>query len=228
MNRMKSLTLFCNCLVFLSFTHVNAQLKVTSTGSVGINFNLPSVNDRLHVEGRTRFSNWTDVFIDWTGMCCGSPVIYPELDWYLQIGKPDKKISIFYLDGNELSRINGQYMDKTMPVILNLSMFCLSGSKHPPVNSNTQFPTSFDIDYLKIYKLKTNNNTCNQNVTLITPSDFNNYVYNVKNNISIGNGTTAVTVPSNIVLRASNEITINNNFEVPLGTEFTAQITSCY
>jgi len=62
-----------------------AQLTFTNDRRLGIN-RTPAFT--LDVEGTARFSSWTDVILDWTnGECCGVPVLYPERDWYLQIGR---------------------------------------------------------------------------------------------------------------------------------------------
>lgn len=63
--------------------NMNAQLKVTNVGRIGIGNNSPQY--KLDLEGTMRISNWTDVIIDWSGLC-SSPSIYPQTDWYLQLG----------------------------------------------------------------------------------------------------------------------------------------------
>jgi len=91
---MKKIALFF-ALLFMT-TMAMSQVKVATNGNVGIAF--PNPTDKLHVEGSVRISAWTDILFDWTGKCCGSPVIYPETDWYLQLGKLNKKIGSIYVD----------------------------------------------------------------------------------------------------------------------------------
>lgn len=98
---MKKLILSC-CIFFATYYNTFAQLKVLSNGNVGINNSSPAY--RLDIEGTGRFSNWTDVLIDWTGMC-GGPVIYPQSDWYLQLGKSDKRIGAIFANGMHISNI---------------------------------------------------------------------------------------------------------------------------
>jgi archaellum component FlaC len=78
-------------LVSTSFTY--AQLKVMSSGNVGINNSNPAY--RLDIEGTGRFSGWTDILINWTGDYTGA-VIFPENDCYLQLGKSGKRLNHVY------------------------------------------------------------------------------------------------------------------------------------
>jgi len=90
---MKKTLLFFTLLSFT--TVVSAQLKVTTNGKVGIGTNNPA--EKLHVVGPSIFNGvvkidfWTDIIVDWSGYS-SSPVIYPENDWYLQLGRPDKQL----------------------------------------------------------------------------------------------------------------------------------------
>lgn len=92
---MKKIILLC-ILSAITLFSATAQLKVTSTGNVGINNSTPQY--RLDVEGTARYSNWTDSYIDWTGLC-SSPVLFPENDWYLQLGKSNKRIGNMFIYG---------------------------------------------------------------------------------------------------------------------------------
>jgi hypothetical protein len=87
-------------------------------------------------------------------------------------------------------------------------------------------PDTFEVDYVRVYKLRFDN-YCSTNETI---TNFTNYQSNtVKKNITIS-GTSPITVPGNstIILRAHNEITINGDFSVPLGSEFGTLISACY
>ncbi len=87
--------LFVICTTILLKTHINAQVKYIN-GKFGINNANPSYS--LDLEGQARFSNWTDVYLDWSGSC-SSPVIYPQTDWYLQLGKDSRKLGTMYIYG---------------------------------------------------------------------------------------------------------------------------------
>ena len=69
--------------------------KLSFYSSVGYSFFVGSASGS---GGSFRISDWTDIVMDWTGKCCGSPVIYPSSDWYLQLGKEDKRIGTTYTD----------------------------------------------------------------------------------------------------------------------------------
>ncbi len=156
-------------------------------------------------------------------------------DWHVWGCEWNSDKVIYYLDNREIWRYeipSNSTLHQPMHLILNLAINPLSNTNtwELPPSSNTSitpFPGDLVVDYVKIYKLKTNSNTCTENVTVY---DFTTYTADVKNNIIVGNGSTAVSVPSSssVILRASNEITITNNFTVPAGSEFGAFITPCY
>lgn len=87
--RKLSLIIFFNCIVII----VNAQLKVSSYGDVGIGTSSPQYKLDLFLgEDRTaRIRTWTDVYINNTGNC-GGVCIYPNDDFYLQLGKQGYKV----------------------------------------------------------------------------------------------------------------------------------------
>lgn len=55
--------------------------------------------DRFLIEGANfRFNQWTDVILNYdSGYCCSTPVLYPENDWYLQLGTPSKFLGNAYI-----------------------------------------------------------------------------------------------------------------------------------
>jgi len=75
--------------------HVEGNSFLNGRVSMGLN-NTAYPEYRLWVEGRVRFSAWTDIIFDWSGNS-SSPIMYPEADYYLQIGKSDKRIGHLYL-----------------------------------------------------------------------------------------------------------------------------------
>jgi hypothetical protein len=109
----------------------NAQLKVLPNGNVGIGVN--NSTHKLQVDGTVRISAWTDIVFDWTGKCCGSPVIYPSADWYLQLGKSDKKIGTAYFDmlyynvmyklSDERAKENIRLLDSPLEKIMRISVY---------------------------------------------------------------------------------------------------------
>lgn len=86
------------CLILLLTNSLTAfaQLKVNNIGYIGIGNNNPAY--KLDVEGSFRYSAWTDVIMDWTGLA-SSPAIVPERDWYLQLGKQNRRLGNIFVCG---------------------------------------------------------------------------------------------------------------------------------
>lgn len=80
------------------------------------------------------------------------------------------------------------------------------------ISSSTILPYYYDIDYVRVYQLR-----CDENTTINEILDFNNYEYGVKKSITLSGLTT---LPNDTItfLRAKEFIKIQNDFEVPLGT----------
>lgn len=75
----------------------NAQIKVNNNGYVGIGTTNPT--QKLDVNfygGIVKFSSWTNVFLDGSGMY-GAPCIYPSQDWYLQLGRSGKCVGTIFV-----------------------------------------------------------------------------------------------------------------------------------
>jgi beta-glucanase (GH16 family) len=94
-------------------------------------------------------------------------------------------------------------------------------------NSNTPWPQIYSIDYFHYYQL--NMSYCGTDATINSNSDLANFQYGVRRNITIGNGSSSISlnVGDNITLRTSNTLTINGNFTVPLGSVLNIIPTPC-
>jgi hypothetical protein len=102
---------FIVIIAFVSFTlKGNSQISVLSNGNVGINNSNPTY--KLDVGGTARIHNWTDIIIDCTGFCCSTPVIYPQNDWYLQLGKSDKRVGTIFVSGIHYGSLWGDSDEK--------------------------------------------------------------------------------------------------------------------
>ncbi|MBN2894134.1 MAG: tail fiber domain-containing protein [Bacteroidales bacterium] len=77
-----------------SCTFAYSQLKVSSTGNVGIATSNPSY--KLDVEGTMRFSAWADLIVNWNGPY-SAPQLLPERSWYFFIGNSTRKIGHFFV-----------------------------------------------------------------------------------------------------------------------------------
>lgn len=97
-----------------------------------------------------------------------------------------------------------------MAVLMNLDLY---GS-----NPNLSFPSTheFRIKRIKYYKLAC---ACNQDALITNSIELNNYFHSVKKSITVGGNNIKIDIGKSIVLRATNEIIINGDFEVPLGSE---------
>lgn len=87
-------------------------------------------------------------------------------------------------------------------------------------------PQQMTVDYFRYYEL---NKDCNNDAFLLNNTQLNSFVFQVKRNITIGNGTTSIYFPPNTkkTLRFSNELTINGTFNVFLGSELNLIPTPC-
>ncbi len=80
----------------------------------------------------------------------------------------------------------------------------------------------FIVDYVKVYELIMTDCDVNYSYT----GNFSNYVWGVKNSITINN-TSSVSSSSKVTLRASDYTLINGDFTVNLGGEFCIMPTAC-
>lgn len=85
------------------------------------------------------------------------------------------------------------------------------------------------IKSIKVYNMIMNNN-CMDNVSVLTQNQFDTYQFGVKNSIIIDGGISGISINSNqkITFRASDSITIDGNFDCPLGSELNLINTTCY
>lgn len=91
---------YLTLLLLSVFINLNAQIKIFNGGlhSYGT-LSAPTGNTKHLIVGNIKFGGWTSVFLDWNnGYCCGTPVIFPENDWYLQLGTPTKYLGDAYIN----------------------------------------------------------------------------------------------------------------------------------
>jgi len=131
---------------------------------------------------------------------------------------------ICYRDGVPYS-----YLYKTIlpthPMNMMLQLgFSDNGVYYTDPANHMVFPNYMDIDYVKVYDLD-KGDFINYSVTSFNPDTYN---YTVKNTITIGGGTTTIVSGKNVTLRAENDMTINGEFTVDNGAEFTMLPTVHY
>lgn len=97
--------------------------------------------------------------------------------------------------------------------------------RHMPYD-DTPWPQYMIVDYFKYYEL--NCDFCDDDIFIMNVHQFYN-TSDVWKNITIGDGINTISLlnDSSKTLRASNSITINNGFYVPLGTELNLIPTPC-
>ena len=133
----------------------------------------------------------------------------------------------WYCDGN----IVAEYRDithipqnpKTLKVNYALKNYALDNTNHPDGWSGSDVMT---IDYVKVYKLKTD---CETDEYITTGTQFANYDHKLKRSITIGTSNSSLIVPSNtnVSMRASDFILIDGEFEIPVGSQMTLSVHEC-
>jgi beta-glucanase (GH16 family) len=91
------------------------------------------------------------------------------------------------------------------------------------------FPNEMVIDYVKVYKLNCSSNSCSTDKSIQNNSQLANFAYRVYRTITIGGYGYDIDMPpnSNTVFRATNGITINGNFDLPLGSSLELITHAC-
>jgi beta-glucanase (GH16 family) len=129
---------------------------------------------------------------------------------------------IWYFDGKEIGNDfnDTAITNQPMYVIVNYDL-----DNYIKTLNNSPFPLYMSIDYVKVTQLTCD---CGTTVSINTTSQLNNFNYAVKKSITINNTATTITVQNaSVSLRATDGITINGNFAVPLGVEFYAATHAC-
>ncbi|MFU8842810.1 MAG: T9SS type A sorting domain-containing protein [Bacteroidales bacterium] len=93
---MKKLSFIFIIIIGFSSTKTTGQIRVNPNGYVGINNLNPSYG--LDIHAKVRFDNWSDFYVEWNGLC-GAPTLYPERDWYLQLGHWEYRLGNGFFHG---------------------------------------------------------------------------------------------------------------------------------
>lgn len=128
----------------------------------------------------------------------------------------------FYFDDKLVRTTDVEYASKLIPMNIFVDINIPAKNFVKDFASNSLFPYTYNVDYVKVYKLKMECSTEINQANL----DFTNFNYSVKKSITISNS--SVPANSKVTLRATDFILINGEFTVPLGSEFAAVPTPCY
>jgi len=130
----------------------------------------------------------------------------------------------FFLD-NVLYATANKSVDKLieMPLIIDVNLPLVSYCQLIDTN-NTQFPHNYDIDYVRVYQLKSD---CTNDYSICS---FDNINYAHYKSISIGGNNCNIVVPNgkNIHLITSESVNIPSNLKVELGASFSHEIIPCF
>lgn len=82
------------------------------------------------------------------------------------------------------------------------------------------------IDYVKVYKLKTD---CGTDELITTGTQFATFDHKMKRSITIGSPGGPVIVPenTNVSMHAEQSVTIDGEFEIPVGSQMTLSVHTC-
>ena len=117
------------------------------------------------------------------------------------------------------NRLQGSCINHPLHIILSVGLD--NANPDNLLNEALFVPDSMQIDEINVYKLK-----CHGNISVVEIPNFSTYTYGVKKKITLS-GATTLPAGSNISLRAAKYIELTNGFEVPLGTEFFADVNPC-
>jgi len=128
---------------------------------------------------------------------------------------------IWYVDGSPARVFPNHGIIDPVRTILNLA---IEPGYLPPTSPS--FTDYMYVDYVKVYDL---NNDCNTTLNVCN-YNFGTHDNRVKKSITIGNGNcnNSLNIGDNIYLRASEGVSINGDFTVPVGAELYIDVNSCY
>jgi beta-glucanase (GH16 family) len=129
----------------------------------------------------------------------------------------------FYYDGKLIQTSYTEYANDLLPMNIYIGIATPAGNFGKNFEANSLFPYSFDIDYVKVYKLGMD---CSKDVS---QNQFSYPIFDnkVKRNIMVGGSSGQVPSSSSASFRATNSITLNDGFEVQIGSEFYANNCDC-
>ncbi|MEI6851483.1 MAG: glycoside hydrolase family 16 protein [Bacteroidota bacterium] len=156
------------------------------------------------------------------------PANEPGLEnWHKFAAEWTPKRVVWYFDNKPIGEYCGDSMpNRRMYVMLNYALDNYIMHNDPPTPIQSGFPDDMTIDYVRINKLKCN---CNNDTVIQNNTQLAAFHYSVKKTITIGGYGYSINLSSTDkdVFRATDGITINGDFEVPLGAELELIIHPC-
>jgi len=129
----------------------------------------------------------------------------------------------FYFDDKLIRTTYTEYSDLLLPMNIRVTIPTPSDQHGHYIQANTLLPYPFVIDYVRVYKLTMD---CN---TDISQNNFNYSTFDkkVKRNITVGGASALIPQGNSVSFRATQSITLNDGFEVPVGSSFFANNCNC-
>lgn len=129
----------------------------------------------------------------------------------------------FYYDDKVVQTSYTEYADDLLPMNIFIDINTPASNFGKTFEPNSLFPYPYEVDYVRVYKLQMD---C---TTDIAQSAFSYLTFDnkVKRNITVGGSGGKVPSGSSASLRATTSITLNDGFEVEIGSEFYANNCDC-
>lgn len=187
-----------------------------------------------YADGKTIGPNWHNLNFDDCSAIHSCPncfyntgdVLYNGFHKFGVEWLPEKLI--FYFDGIPYrSTISDPTVaDHFQRLIIDLQMLTNPPTDNCGVKDHSKLPLYMRVDYFRYYQFKMD---CSNDATIYNNTDFQNFIFKVKRNITIGNGSSSIALNSSDkkIFRATTSITINGDFTAPLGSELSLIPTTC-
>lgn len=126
---------------------------------------------------------------------------------------------VFYFNGQPFHKFCNHFSIPNHPMTVIFSQGMGSNSCAPDDETINKLPEYFKIGHFRYYELDCD---CNSVETITSSYGLQNHDHSVKKKITIENSSTVIKTSSSkkLTLRATDEVRINGQFEVPLGSEF--------
>jgi beta-glucanase (GH16 family) len=149
------------------------------------------------------------------------PIGFDYQDWHTYSVEWSPNKVIWYVDGYPIRVTANTGIIDPVRIILNLAV---EPNFFPVIPQSS--PAKMLVDFVRYYKLKYE---CNTTVSACN-YDFSSYNNRVKKKITIGNGLcpNIIDAGENVYLRASEEVVINGDFTMSIGSELYIDVNACY